>query len=82
MKYWKKYGEELQNEMPGLVYVASKEATKEGCERQLEKIKEASESAYWYLNGIEHKLWATCAMDKPNYGHVTSNIVEESNNVC
>ena len=32
--------------MPGLAYAASKENnTKEGCERQLEKIKEASESA-------------------------------------
>ena len=31
--------------LPGLAYAASKENTKEGCERQLEKIKEASESA-------------------------------------
>ena len=29
--------------LPGLAYAASKENTKEGCERQLEKIKEASE---------------------------------------
>ena len=67
--------------LPGLAYAASKENTKEGCERQLEKIKEASESAYGYLNGIEHKLWATYAMDKPNYGHVTSNIAEFNNSV-
>ena len=64
--------------MPGLAYAATKDATttKEGCE----KTKEASEGAYWYLNGIGHKLWATYAMDKPNYGHATSNIAEESNN--
>ena len=64
----------------GLVYAASKETAKEGCERLLEKIKEVNESAYWHLNGIEYKLWAIYAMDKPNYGHVTSNIAEESNN--
>ena len=46
----------------------------------MEKIKKVSESAYCYLNGIRHKLWATYAMDKPNYGYVTSNIVEEPNN--
>ena len=58
-----------------------KENTKEDCERQLEKINEESESAYGYLNGIVHKLWATYAMDKPNYGHVTSNIAESNNSV-
>ena len=49
--------------------------------KQLEKIKEANESAYEYIDGIEHKLWATYAMDKLNYGHVTSNIAESNNSV-
>ena len=38
-------------------------------------------SAYGYLIGSEHKLWATYAMDKPNYGHVTSYIAESINSV-
>ena len=46
----------------------------------MEEIKKASEGAFEYINNIEHKLWATYAMDKPNYGHVTSNIAESNNN--
>ena len=57
-----------------LAYAASKETTEESCMKQLEKIKKANESAYEYINGIEHKLWATYAMDKPNYGHVTQTL--------
>ena len=37
-----------------LAYAASKETTEESCMRQLEKIKEANESAYECINGIEH----------------------------
>ena len=33
----------------GLAYAASKEITKEGCEKQLEKIKEVNEIAYLIL---------------------------------
>ena len=47
----------------------------------MEEIKKASEGAFEYINNIEHKLWSTYAMDKPNYGHVTSNIAESNNSV-
>ena len=67
--------------LAALVYNAAKKTTKEGCDRWLEEIKKASEGAFEYINSIEHKLWATYAMDKPNYGHVTSNIAESNNSV-
>ena len=66
--------------LAALVYNAAKKATKEECDRWLEEIKKASEGAFEYINSTEHKLWATYAMDKPNYGHATSNIAESNNN--
>ena len=62
------------------MHSAAKKTTKEECDRWLEEIKKASEGAFEYINSIEHKLWATYAMDKPNYGHATSNIAESNNN--
>ena len=66
--------------LAALVYNAAKKTTKEECDKWLEEIKKASEGAFEYNINIEHKLWATYAMDKPNYGHVTSNIAESNNN--
>ena len=68
--------------LAALVYNAAKKTTKEECDRWLEEIKKASEGAFEYINNIEHKLWATYAMDKPNYGHVSHQTLQSPTTVC
>ena len=69
--------------LAALVYNAAKKTTKEECDRWLEEIKKASEGAFEYINNTEHKLWATYAMDKPSYGHVSHQTLQSpTTTVC
>ena len=65
----------------GLAYAASKEITKEGCEKQLEKIKEVNEIAYWILMGLSTSWWLLVQWTNPIMG-MSHQILQKSPTMC
>jgi hypothetical protein len=48
-------------------------------EKAMKKIQIENEDAYEYLNEISYILWSQFAFPAPQFGHITSNIVESIN---